>query len=309
MWESLISASKYLSIMVPSMILGVIGVNLVVLLGFVEKLSFIARPVVSFGHLRDESGLSFITAFGSPAAANSMLAELYNKGTIEKKELFIASLANSFPAIIMHWRSMLPILVPLLGVTGLAYFGLLVMVGLVKTSFVLLVGRLILPKKDYDCPQVPNKARPEFRTALMESIRSSRKIIKRIVIITIPITIITFILIDLGTFEALASYLKGIARYLPIPAEGVSIIGAQFANNIAAYTMASNLLSKGILVGKDIVLILLIGNVLTSIVGLRYLIPYYIGIFGPRTGTQLMVTASALRQGLTIMVIAILFLV
>lgn len=308
MLASLISASKYLSIMIPSMILGVIGVNLVVSLGFVEKLSFIARPVVSLGHLRDECGLSFITAFGSPTAANSMLVELYNKGNIEKRELFIASLANSFPAIIMHWRAMLPILIPLLGMTGLAYFGILVVVGLVKTAFVLSVGRLMLPKRNHECMEVAPKVRPEFWPALIEGIRNSKNIIRRIVMITIPITAVTFVLIDLGAFEALASYLKGITKYLPIPTEGVTIIGAQFAGNVAAYTVASNLLTKGVLAGKDIVLILLVGNVLTGIVGLRYLIPYYVGIFGPKIGTQLMVISTALRQGLIIMAIVALFL-
>lgn len=308
MAASLISAAKCLSVMVPSMILGVILVNLIVSLGFVSKLSFLARPVTSFGHLKDECGVSFITAFGSPIAANSMLVELYSKGEIKKRELYIASLANSFPTIIMHWYLMLPILIPLLGMTGLAYFGILVLVGLVKTTGVLLTSHFILPGKNPKSLLTEDRKRPTFRAAFRESIKSSKQMIKRIVLITIPVTVITFIFIDLGVFEAMTSYLKGITKYLPIPPEGVTIIGAQFASHIAAYTVASNFLSKGILFGKDIILILLTGSVLTSIVNLRELIPYYIGIFGPRIGTKLMLIATALRQGLIIMIILVFLL-
>lgn len=309
MLNPLISAFKYLSIMVPSMILGVILVNLLTNLHLLDRLSWIARPITRFGHLRDECGLSFMTAFGSPTAANSMLVDLYHKGEMEKRELYVACLANSFPAIIMHWRSMLPVLVPLLGPTGLAYFGILVIIGFVKTGLILLTGRLILPKRNNDCPEEEKKERPAFRPALLDSIRQSKRVIKRIVVITIPITLTAFVLIDLGFFDVLTSYLSGIVKYLPMPPEGIAIIGAQFANNVAAYTVASNFLIKGILSGYEIVIILLIGNILTSIASLRFLIPYYMGIFGPRLGTEMMIISTLIRQCLILAAVLILILI
>lgn len=309
MLNPLISAFKYLAIMIPSMVLGVILVNLVTNLHLLDRLSWVARPITRFGHLRDECGLSFITAFGSPTAANSMLVDLFQKGEMGKRELYVASLANSFPAIIMHWRSMLPVLVPLLGLTGLAYFGILVIVGFVKTGLILLTGRLILPKRENDCPREKEKKRPAFRLALWESIRQSKRMIRRIVIITIPVTVATFVLIDLGVFDALTLYLSGIVKYLPIPSEGIAIIGAQFANSVAAYTVASNFLIKEILSGYEIIVILLVGSILTSIASLRYLIPYYMGIFGPRLGTELMIISTTLRQVLILVTIFVLIMI
>lgn len=309
MLNPLISAFKYLAIMIPSMVLGVILINLVTNLHLLDRLSWVARPITRFGHLRDECGLSFITAFGSPTAANSMLVDLFQKGEMGKRELYIASLANSFPAIIMHWRFMLPVLVPLLGLTGLAYFGILVIVGFVKTGLILLTGRLILPKRENDCPREKEKKRPAFRLALWESIRQSKRMIRRIAIITIPVTVATFVLIDLGVFDALTLYLSGIFKYLPIPSEGIAIIGAQFANSVAAYTVASNFLIKGILSGYEIIVILLVGNILTSIASLRYLIPYYMGIFGPRLGTELMIIATTLRQVLILVAVFVLIMI
>jgi len=306
MLTPLISAFKYLAIMVPSMILGVVLLNLVINLHLLDRLSWMARPINRFGHLRDECGLSFISAFGSPTVANSMLVDLYQKGEMRKKELYVASLANSFPAILMHWHSMLPILIPLLGVTGLAYFAILVLVGFLKTGLILLTGRFILPKRENHRSEKKKKERPAFRLAFRESIYQSKGMVKRIAAITIPVTIIVFVMIDLGVFDALATPLEDISKYLPIPPEGITIIGAQFANNVAAYTVASNFLLKGVLNGYQIIIILLVGNVLTSIAGLRYLIPYYTGIFGPRLGTELMVISTVLRQSLIIVTIFVL---
>ncbi|MBW2108683.1 MAG: nucleoside recognition protein [Deltaproteobacteria bacterium] len=305
----LVSAFKYLAVMVPSMILGVILVNLLTNLNLLDRLTWAVRPITRFGNLRDECGLSFITAFGSPSAANAMLVDLYQRGEVGKKELFVASITNSFPAILMHWRSMLPVFVPLLGLTGLAYFGTLVLIGFLKTGLVLTVGRILLPKRAYRNLSKKNITRPAFAPALRESLSQSKSIMRRIVLITIPVTVATFYLIDLGAFDKLTEYLAGIVKYLPIPAEGVAIIGAQFANSVAAYTVASNLLVKGILTGYEIIVVLLVGNILTSIVSLRYLIPYYMGIFGPRLGAELMIISMAIRQGLLVLTVVVMVMV
>ena len=131
--DAIISALKYLLWVVPFIIAGIILAELIMALKFVNKIVWITKPVTRFGHLRKECGVTFLTAFASPAAANAMLMEFYNKKVIDKKELFISSLVNSFPAILMHWKYMLPALVPLLGVTGLIYFGVLMAVGFIKT--------------------------------------------------------------------------------------------------------------------------------------------------------------------------------
>ncbi|HID93572.1 MAG TPA: nucleoside recognition protein, partial [bacterium (Candidatus Stahlbacteria)] len=98
----LLNATKlslhFLSTSVPFMIAGVILAELIVALKFVDKIAFITKPITNFAHLSDECGTSFIAAFVSPASANSMLASFYNDGLIEKKELFIAAMMNSFPS-------------------------------------------------------------------------------------------------------------------------------------------------------------------------------------------------------------------
>jgi len=288
--------------MIPSMIVGVVLVNLITILGYLNRLTWIARPLIFIGHLHPESGLSFITAFASPTAANTMLMELYEKGVISKRELFIASMANSFPAIIMHWRSMLPILIPLLGPVGITYFLLLVFVGFIKTSLVLIIGHFTLPAQSAQLTLTKNDSHPPLQDAFKQSLKKSMPMFKRIVFITVPITTITFYLLHLHFFDYLSNWLSPILRFLPLPPEALSIIAAQFAGHLPAYTLASNLLVAHALAGKEIILALLIGTVLTSITGLRYLIPYYWGIFGPKLGTQIMLISQGLRQLIILLV-------
>ncbi len=306
-FDPLIAALKYLSVMIPLMVVAVVLVNLVTILGYIERFTYLARPVVRWGHLHPASGLSFITAFASPTAANTMLMELYQKGKISKKELFIASMANSFPAMIMHWRSMLPILIPLLGRVGTIYFLLLVLVGLIKTSIILTVGRFVLPpqfKKSFERQINP----PKIKGALKKSLIKSLPMLKRILFITIPVTISVFYVIKFHLFDFLNKWLEPIMRFLPLPPQALSIVAAQFAGSLPAYTVASNLLVNHVLNGKQIILSLLIGTVLTSIASMRYLVPYYWGIFGPRLGTQLMLVSQTLRQTIiTLVAVAVYY--
>jgi hypothetical protein len=233
----------FLAKTLPFMVIGVIFAEVIIALKIVDKIAFVARPITNFAHLKDECGASFLTAFVSATSANAMLAAFYKDEIIEKKELFIASMMTSFPAIVMHWRPMLPVLIPLLGVVGLLYFGILTLVGLIKTMLIMIAGRLLLEKKDrsqgQNCEyESADEDKPEKRPTLKEavkiSLQTSTPILKRIVAITIPTTFIVFILMELGVFDILASYLSGISTYFPVPVEGLAIIAAQFGNFIAA---------------------------------------------------------------------------
>jgi len=311
MYQVILTASAmsatFLARTIPFMVAGVILADFIVALKFVDRVAFIARPISNFAHLRDECGASFMTAFISATSANSMLASFYNNELIDKKELFIASMMTSFPAIVMHWRALLPILIPLLGVTGLIYFGVLMLVGLVKTTLIMVAGRLLLDKKDGVVSDYQKEKRPPVKDAFKTGMQTSKKTIKRILWMTIPVTFLTFILMMAGAFDAIASHIQGISSYLPVPAAGLSIIAAQFASYVAAHATAGALLSDGTLTGKEVILTLLVGNVLSSVSMIwRWMIPYYVGIFGPTTGIQILAVATTIR---TIVMLVMIFVI
>ena len=141
-------SAEYLLKTGPAIVLGVILAELLVSLGWFYKFDFLVKPVTNYANLRKECGVGFLTAFASTSSANASLKSMYDEGIIKEDELIIASVLNSFPAIVMHWRSLLPILVPLLGTTGIVYVGLITLVGFVKTLIVLIAGHFLLEKKE-----------------------------------------------------------------------------------------------------------------------------------------------------------------
>ncbi|GFO96847.1 nucleoside recognition domain protein [groundwater metagenome] len=304
--DAVILALQLLANTLPFMILGVIIAELIVALRIVDKIAFLANPIARFAHLRSECGASFMMAFISATPANAMLAEYYNKKLLCKAELFIACLMNSFPSIVMHWRYMLPVLIPLLGVTGMIFFLILMMVGFVKTFLIMLAGKFLLDSRDCSIDK-KTIDRPPLRDALRLSLQTSRGTIKKIVATTVPMMFLTAFLIKAGAFDVLANYLSGAGMHLPVPASGFGIIAAQFANPVAAYTIAGGLLSTGELMPKDIIITLLFGIVLTNMTtSLKVFLPNYVGIFGPNIGMQMLCLSTLIRN--SIMILFIFFL-
>jgi len=303
--DALLFAFQYLLSVIPATVVGIVLMELLIELGWIQRLGFVTAPFMRFGHLREEVGVSFLVSFGSPTAGNSMVAELNKKGLIDNKETLIASLVTSFPATFIFVRDLTPVLVILLGTTGLIYLGIVVGVGLLRTAISLAFGRFLLPPKKIEIIEQSIKTK-KFSAALQSAILSSWAPLRGIIPTMIIAAIIVFQLIDIGFFDMLSAYLKDlpVLKFLPSPA--LPVIAAWFASNIGAYTIAGKLLTEGIMTSREIVITLLVGRVLSSIVRLRFTIPYYTGIFSPKLGTQIMLLATMMQEGLTIIVIAIL---
>lgn len=306
--DALLSSLGYLASIIPPTVIGIILIELLIELGWIQRLSFVTAPFMRFAHLREEVGVSFLASFGSPTAGNSMVAELNKKGLIDRRETMIASLVTSFPATFIIIRDLLPLLVILLGTTGLIYLGIVVAVGFLRTAITLVAGHILLPPKDH--PEMQQEIKKKrFSAALKAALRASWTPLKRILPMMVIAAVIVFQLIYIGFFDMLAVYLKDLPLLGYLPAEGLPIIAAWFASNIGAYTIASRLLEEGILSQKEIIIALLVGRVLSSLVRLRFTIPYYTGIFSPKLGMQIMLLATLMQEGLTVIIIFLLALV
>ena len=287
---------------IPTIFLSIVLVNMLEKTGWTGKIAWMARPFTKLGKLKEVSGVSFIMSFGSPSAGNAMLMQLYTENKIDRKEMYVASLANTFPAALMHWRSMLPVLIPILGMTGLIYFLIFVFIGFAKTITVLIIGRFIL-KDNIELITIVKQERIkiQFTELLKSSIKNSIPLMKRILFITVPTTILVFGLVDLGFFERLAYYLRNVSNFFPVPLEGISIATAYIGQSIAAYTIAGNMMAEGIISSKEVILSLLLGQILSCVItAFRYSAPYYIGIFGTKMGSQLLIISSVMRVVFTI---------
>jgi hypothetical protein len=300
-------AAGLLGEMVPMMVVGVFLAEVLVALKIAGRIATLSRPLTSFARLNEECGTSFLMAFVSPPAANAMLVDYHAKEIISRRELLVAATMNSFPTVVMHWRYLLPVYVLLLGIPGLIYFGLLMLIGLSKTAIVMVVGRAVLTPSP--CAPVIQAEKPvvTFREALRTACASSQKILVRLLSITVPTIVVVAFLINAGTFDWLAGLMQGAGAVFPVPPEGFAIIAAQFGSFVAGASVASALLAAGDMTWQQIVLTLLVGNVLTSVTrSIRWLGSSYVAIFGMRTGTEIMLVSTMLRNGIMVLLVAVL---
>lgn len=101
--------------------------------------------------------------------------------------------------------------------------------------------------------------------------------------------------------------MQGVGAVFPVPPEGFAVIAAWFGSFVAGASVASALLAAGDMTWQQIVLTLLVGNVLTSVTrSIRWLGSSYVAIFGMRTGTEIMLVSTALRNGIMVLLVAVL---
>ena len=295
---------------IPFMIPGVIFAEFLIAKKITGKIAKWTKQLTGFANLNDICGTSFLLAFISPKAAKTMLVNYKGKNPISEKEMTVASIMNSFPTVIMHWRYLLPVYIPLLGFTGLAYFLVLMAVGFGKTGVVMLYGRMTFRERRHISEE--EAGAEEFISrgeALKAALKNSKEPLRKILSITIPTLLIVSLLINLGIFDQLGNGMKSLSFLFPIPAAALAIIAAQFGSFIAGAGVASALLNGGELTPAEIITTLLIGNILTSVTrSIKWYGSSYAAIFGPRTGASIMIISTALRNGMMLIAVIILLI-
>jgi hypothetical protein len=296
--KALLATGNFLLTVVPVFVIAVILAQLLVEMKWLNRFSWMARPIMRLGHLQPECGGSFIVTLLSPTAGHSMLKRFHDDKRIGRSELIIAAIVNTLPGYIAQGRTTLPVTIPLMGVFGVLYYVMVVLADLLKAGIALATGYFLLPSPDTKT-FVPNTAdspqRQDFRTALRKSFPNSKKTIFRVLRTMVPVTFLVYLLLELGTFSYLATKMDAVTRYSPVKAELLPVVAARLATPVGAYTVAGNLLSTGVAGGIDVIMALLVGSLLATVSNMRYMIPYYFGIFGPKLGTQVIVISTALR--------------
>jgi len=309
MKEILFMSGNYLLRVIPIIVTSVFIMNMLQNSGLIRKIAWISGPLIRFGHLKEPMGVTFITSFGSPSAANAMIRSLYDRKVISRKEVFVGVLANAFPVMVMESRTMLPVMVSLIGKTGFLMFSILLILRLIQTILVLIAGRFLFDSTNGKMEQ--DEIRQDVfrgKELLHKSLKDTWPTIRRILMITAPVTILTFILLKAGLFDILAAKIQFLSNLLPIPVQGMGIVAAYFGHYVAGYTMAGSMLSGGMLTVKEIIITLLAAKVLSSIFfAIRHSTPYYIGIFGTGLGTRIMLASVLLRNVITLAAVFILY--
>ncbi len=281
--------------------IGLLVAGFIEALQWTKKIAIVARPLTRFGHLSSITGAAFSMAFFSGVAANTMLAEGYEKGQICKKELILANLFNSLPTYFLHLPTTFFITAPLIKGAAVIYIGLTFGAAILRTLIIAIISRFMLTGKGIEEAQQVKETEPTgLHTAWQRTLKRFKKRIKKIVRFTVPIYILFFFFSQAGGFNALegfmASYLSFLSWLLP---KAMSIIALQLAAEFTAGLAAAGaLLQDGSMEYREVVLALLTGNILSSpIRAVRHQFPYYAGIFKPRLAMRLIFFSQSFRTG------------
>ena len=310
LWEKLVWPLLRLLFFIS---IGLFAANLIESLNWTKKVSALSRPLIRCGNLSERVGAAFTMALFSGVAANTMLAESYNDGFLNKKELVLANLFNSLPTYFLHLPTVIVITLPLIKSAAFIYVGITFGAALLRTFTIVLIGRLILDKPEVPVSlSVPARKVDEKSKILSKTWKRFKRRMRKILVFTIPIYIIIFIMNRLDFFNYVEEIMAGYLHYVPwLSPQALGIITLHLAAELTAGLAAAGaLLQEGVLTHREIILALLIGNVISSPVrAIRHQFPYYAGIFKPQLATELIIYNQCFRILSLIFVGSIYFII
>lgn len=282
--------------------LGLLVANFIESLNWTHNMARLASPLIRIGHLSDVTGASFSMAFFSGVSANSMLAEGYDQGKIDEKELVLANLFNSLPTYFLHLPTVFFITAPLIKGAAFIYVGITFMAAVCRTLLVLLLGRIMLRgRRHVHIDSVlPEGEKMGLSQALAKTWERFKQRIRKILLFTVPVYIVIFVMHKAGIFDVLERYMAQHISFLSwLNPESLGIIVLHIAAELTAgLAMAGALLDAGNLSYREVVLALLVGNVVSSPMrAIRHQFPYYAGIFPVKIAVKLIVYNQVFRVG------------
>ena len=298
--------------------IGLLVAGFIEALKWTKKMAVVAAPLTRFGHLSPVTGASFSMAFFSGVAANTMLAEAYEKKDISKKELILANLFNSLPTYFLHLPTTFFITAPLIRGAAVIYIGLTFGAAILRTLAIALLSHFLLApgnttgdKQQANTNKDKTEAEKEntFQAAWQKTLKRFKLRIRKIARFTIPIYILFFFLANGGMFDMLEAFMANHISFLSwLSPKAMSIIALQLAAEFTAGLAAAGaLLQDGSMDYNQVVLALLVGNILSSpIRAVRHQFPYYAGIFKPRLAMQLIVFSQSFRT-VSIAIVTLLY--
>ncbi len=273
------------------------------------------KPLISFARLPQIVGAAMITALFSNYAAGGVLAGSFAEGRINRFEMRVGAICNSYAAYVSHsFRVMYPV-IGALGLLGFSYFGLIFGSGLLITLTVLTICRF-RPQSaisgdsgtvagDFAAVAAEKKS-ISWSETILRAWQRSRDILIRVLWITIPLYLLASYLNHIGIFQVWKEFVPEVAAPF-FPPEVLAIMAARLGGLVSAAGVAFEFYSHGSIGSAHILLALLAGNLITNPIRvLRRNLPVAMGIFPPRDGFFIVMVMQVSRLLFVVLYITIL---
>lgn len=260
-----------------------------------KYINVLVKPIVRLARLPDVSGNAMMMALMSSTAAAIMLSENFKSGAINRREMLLSALCNSYPAMVsFSLRIMFPIVVAI-GIAGLIYYSILYGIGLIIFLSIIFYARF--STKDHliiedELPQLEVLA---WKLIVERAISRCWDMGFRFLKIVLPLYLLTIYAVDCGFFEALQREIPQFMQNKLSP-QTLSVIGARLGGMFSATGVISELNSQQQISTTEIVCALMFGNILTApIRSIRTNIPKMMGIYPGWDGLWIVLIIQSLR--------------
>jgi hypothetical protein len=280
---------------------GLVAGEIIEAAGWTRKLAVITGPLFRFGRLGHHCSVAFTTAFITGEASNAMLQDFYRDRKISKTQLYLTNLANQLPAFFVHLPTTFFMVVPITRWAGILYFLLNFIAAILRMVIVLIYGHVRLPQESITPADAASSASPQaskdFKTILQKLWKKFPGRLIRMAVYVIPIYVVVFILNSMNVFDMTRDWLARFITTSFIPMESLSLVVLSFTAEFASgFAAAGALMDAGVITTQQTVLALLIGNVIAApIRTLRHQVPWYVGVFSPRMGLELLLMGQGFR--------------
>lgn len=289
----------------PMLCVSILGVELLMQMGLMKKLEPLGRPLTRISNLPPQSTLTFLTALGSIFAANTMLMQFRQDRRINDRQLVLSAVLNVVPFHIKETFTFhFPVVLPLMGLKiCLVYVTTFLLAGLFKMIFVVIAGRVMLPR-DKVCEPDPKGcgALPDMETPSMSPgqrivhvFRLRRQLLIKIMRIFVTVTLVVQLLIQAGIMKIFENMVAPVMYFFNLPPAMAAPVSVFIFSPAAGLTYMSNLLQEDLASQYHVMLAILLGGYLMIPVSrLRGTLPRYSAIFGLKVGGRIVAITTTL---------------
>jgi len=310
--DLLLIFKKAISFALPTLLIIGAGLALAEVLvetGIIHKISRIGRPLSRFARLPDACGFAIITAMVSFLAANAMLQNMRENKILTDRETFLASLLTGSVAPVKEtFTYHLPVILPALGLyAGTVYMGTLWLGSFALLVFVLIASRILLRNRpERDSITLNFEASVASSSSRWFALKRFFKRFGRIGGTFFMVTVIVFLLMEIGVMAKIESHLEPFSRLFRIPAVALPAIAAYITSPIVGITMMGSIMRQQAITEHQAIIALLFGSIfMLPVLYLRFYFPQWISIFGLRLGIIRGLTSAVLTMGVRMTVLAL----
>lgn len=291
--------------MLAAMTLGLLMANILETLHWTRFVAKLATPLARVGRLNEVCAASFTLAFFSGTAANGLLSEAYNNGSLTQRELIFANLFNSCPTFLVHLPSQFFLTYAFLGQYAFVLMGITLSAAILRTLGTLLMGRFFLPPLSLQSSPIISPKEKNWKNRLSTTIKRFKKRIIKLLMFTVPTYCIIYAAQEAGWFNELQNFLiahNSLFSFIPSQALGIIALHT-VAESGVAFSAAASLAASGALTYHQIILALLVGNIVSSPMrAIRHQFPSYAGYFSPPTAGILVIVSQTYKAASLIFV-------